>query len=130
MGRSSAFREHGPEEGSMCERSEELGGNWCAAGEKSGQVCAPRLVHDQDALEAGDESWQEGSLRKGCHGQSQASKDCGEGVPRLCIEESFLSSCSMCQSPACCPWRKHAECTSGVVLGSSCALSLYIMGSR
>merc|ERR1712190_293259 len=60
----------------------------------------------------------------------QASKDCGEGVPRLGIEESFLSSCSMCQSPVCCPWKKHAECASGVVLGSSCALSLYIMRSR
>merc|ERR1712217_746154 len=56
-----------------------------------------RLVHDQDALEAGDKSWQERSLRKGCHGQSQASKDCGEGVPCLGIEEGFLSSFTMCQ---------------------------------
>merc|ERR1712232_1520639 len=95
--RSSALREHGPEEGCMCECGEKLGGDWRAAGEESGEVCAPRLVHDQDALEAGDKSWQERSLRKGCHGQSQASKDCGEGVPCLGIEEGFLSSCTMCQ---------------------------------
>merc|ERR1712039_738362 len=96
----------------------------------AGKFVLPGFVHDQDALEAGDKGWQEGSVRKGCHGQSQASEDCGEGVPRLGIEESFLSSCSMCQSPVCCPWKKHAECASGVVLGSSCALSLYIMRSR
>merc|ERR1712083_352156 len=81
------------------------------------------------ALSAGDKGWQERSLRKGCHGQSQASKDCGEGVPRLGIEESFLSSCATCQSQVCSPWR-HTEYASGGVFGSSCALSLYIMRSR
>merc|ERR1712228_398743 len=96
---------------------------------KSGQVCAPRLVHDQDALEAGDESWQERSLWKGCHGQSQASKNCGEGLPCLGIEKSFLSSSIMCQSTVCCSW-KHTEYASGVVVDSLCALSLYIMRSR
>merc|ERR1712228_217194 len=85
---------------------------------KSGQVCAPRLVHDQDALEAGDESWQERSLWKGCHGQSQACKDCGEGLPRLSIEESFLSNCAVCLSPVCCPWKVHGvyiRCSSSAL---------------
>merc|ERR1712190_153750 len=49
----------------------------------------------------------ERSLRKGCDGQSQACKDCGEGLPRLSIEESFLSKCIACLSPVCCPWKVH-----------------------
>merc|ERR1739845_43949 len=66
-----------------------------------------KFVHDQDALEAGDKGWQERSLRKGCDGQSQACKDCGEGLPRLSIEESFLSKRIACLSPVGCPWKVH-----------------------
>merc|ERR1712232_394160 len=41
--RSSALREHGLEEGCMCECSEKLGGDWRAAGEESGKFVLPGL---------------------------------------------------------------------------------------
>merc|ERR1712241_596036 len=118
--RSSTLREHGAEEGCVCEGSEELGRDWHAAGEECGKVRAPRLVHDQDTPEAGDEGWQEGGPWKGGHGQSQASKDSGEGIPRLSIEEGFLSSCV--RSPVCCPWRKHTGLFIWFNVRTLCAL--------
>merc|ERR1711992_132663 len=106
--RSSTLREHGAEEGCVC-----------AASEECGKVCAPWLVHDQDALEAGDEGWQEGGLWESGHGQSQASKDSGEGLPRLSIEEGFLSNCARCQSNHQYDVRggNARECSSGLVCG-------------
>merc|ERR1712173_449766 len=41
--RSGAFGEHGAEEGRGWQGIEELGGNWRAGGQESGQVCAPWL---------------------------------------------------------------------------------------
>merc|ERR1712213_301578 len=96
--------------------SEKLGGDWHAAGEERGQVRATWLVHDQDAFEAGDESRQAGGLRQGRHGQGQASKDSGEGLPRLSIEEGFLSTV-VCEFSECIPWRKYAGHTFRVLAG-------------
>merc|ERR1711933_191410 len=83
---SSSISRNGAHEG-----SEGLGRNWHAAGEERGQVCDPRPVHNQDALEASDKSWKEGSLWQGRHGEGQASKDRGESIPGVGIEEGFLS---------------------------------------
>merc|ERR1711944_279929 len=127
--RSSTCREHGVEEGGVCKGSEKLGGDWHTAGEERGQVRATWLVHDQDAFEAGDESRQEGGLRQGRHGQGQASKDSGEGLPRLSIEEGFLSAV-VCDFSECSPWRKHAEHALEHWAGSLCGQSLYVMRSR
>merc|ERR1719210_2037021 len=92
----------------VCAKAVKLGGDWHTAGEERRQVRATWLVHDQDAFEAGDESGQAGGLRQGRHGQGQASKDRGEGLPRLSIEEGFLSIV-VCHFSECSPWRKHAE---------------------
>merc|ERR1712018_860079 len=114
---TSLFSDYGAHEG-----NEELGRDRHAAGEECRKVRAPWLVHDQDAPEAGDEGWQEGGLWEGGHGQSQASKDSGEGIPRLSIEEGFLSSCARCQSPVCCPWRKHTGLFIWFSVRTLCAL--------
>merc|ERR1712141_987319 len=70
---------------------EQPGGNRHKAGEERGKVRAPWLVHDKNSPEAGNKSRQEGSLWEGRHGQGQAGKDIGEGVPRFGIEEERLS---------------------------------------
>merc|ERR1712228_472232 len=57
---------------------------------EGGEVRAPRLVHDQDALEASDQGGQEGGLRERGDGQGQAGEDHCEGVPGLGLEEEHL----------------------------------------
>merc|ERR1711862_180556 len=94
MGRrscSSALGEHRTQKVGVCAGSEELGRNWHPAGEERGKVCDPRPVHNQDALEASDNSWKERSLWQGRHGEGQASQDRGESIPCVGIEEGILS---------------------------------------
>merc|ERR1719189_3018310 len=70
-------------------------GQSCSCGNQGGeghrQVHYPWLVHAEAQEQAGDEGWQEGGLREGGHGKSEASIQSCEGLLCGSVEEEHLS---------------------------------------
>merc|ERR1712012_1396590 len=70
-------------------------GQACSCGNQGGeghwQVHHPWLVHAEAQEQAGDEGWQEGSLRQGGHGKGEASIQSCEGLLCGSVEEEHLS---------------------------------------
>merc|ERR1712076_347778 len=62
------------------------------------QVHHPWLVHAEAQEQASDESWQEGGLREGGHGEGEASIHSCEGLLCGSIEEEHLSRRRRCSS--------------------------------
>merc|ERR1712050_244397 len=59
-------------------------------GEEDGCVCHSRPVPNQDTNKASYQSRSQGHIWQGDEGQSQASQDRCEGLPRGCAEEADL----------------------------------------
>merc|ERR1719273_1699471 len=60
------------------------------AGEERREVRDARLVHDQDAPQASNQSGQEDEFRKRDHGQGKARKNGRQGFPSGCFEKTIL----------------------------------------
>merc|ERR1711877_101115 len=83
-------------------------------GEERRQVHHPWLVHAEAQEQARDESWQEGGLREGGHGEGEASLQSGEGLLRGSVEEEHLS----CQPAQVLEWTFHSRAFGQSLAGS------------
>merc|ERR1712151_37700 len=85
-------REHRIEAKGMCKNHRRSGGCGHKAGEVCWQVHVAGHVHDQNSIEAGNQSRKEGSVWQACDGEGKAREDCGKSLPSIGAEEMLLRS--------------------------------------
>merc|ERR1712190_554826 len=99
------------EEVCLREDDRQLGGDREQGGVQHWCLHLARAVQDQDAHEAGDESWQAGGLRQGGDGEGQAGAEGREGLPcegpqgqRLNFDIGLRDVGAIASLAAHCPW--------------------------
>merc|ERR1712190_391396 len=99
------------EEVCLCEDDRQLGGDREQGGVQHWCLHFARALQDQDAHEAGDESWRAGSLRQGGDGEGEAGAEGREGLPcegpqgqRLNCGIGLRYAAVASLSSAHCPW--------------------------
>merc|ERR1712032_1663394 len=72
-------------------------------------------LQDQNPCQASNQGREEGSLRKSGDGESKASKESGQGIPCVCLEEECLRRLRGTQTNTCTCGASHGASERGYV---------------
>merc|ERR1712187_613664 len=105
----------------LCEDDRQLGGDRQQGGVQHWCLHSARVVQDQDAHEAGDESWRARGLRQGGDGEGQAGAESREGLPsegpqgqRLKEDTDLRYAAATSSVSSHCPWALRGMSRRGV----------------